>query len=201
VRVPNLWRGDATPTPTRSFVMSNSLPAFITLSAALAMSACSGYGDKEKEEYNQPPRITASPEPFRTTEKVTFTASVPGKSDYVAEGGLHPAILELWAAPVDKQGNRDQAAAIKNQAIFTAPDSTQWSTISFEPMNVPRTEPGGTLAVSVTYKFWKSNSLGYVPRESTTEEQRTVSFTMNCTAASEGSVAVREGSSVCTYSR
>lgn len=181
--------------------MPNPFLKIAMLSASLGLSACSGSGQgNEAGQYNPPAKITASPEPFRSSEAVTFTASVYAPNS-AAGTGDNPDKLFLQLVPVAADGTRDLSNLRKEDEPYPGADGSGWATVTFKPVNPPAAPPGGTLEVNVSHKIWKGKKLDYVPIDSGPADLRTAYFRMDCGAKSGEPVAAREGSSVCIYKR
>jgi hypothetical protein len=178
--------------------MPNPLPKIVILSAALGLCACSPGGPGDQAEYDPPPEITAAPDHFLAMQPVTFTARIHARPNYSVIGGEHPAILQLRANPLNKDGT-PAGAAVGDQQNYVAPDGSGWSTVTFAPVQVPATERDGTAAVSVSYKKWNDATQTYIPVD--TKATAPVVFNYRCEPSTGEPTSEPVRAAACTYQR
>jgi len=182
--------------------MPNPILKSFTLSATLGLCACVVPPGSDvyhpykppvrvPRDYNPLIKLTSVPNPFRPGQQVTFTSSMIAKPVYKVQGGDNPTLLELRAVPGDKDGNPTGAEA-HTSVVYPGPDSSNWVTVTFDPLTIPQTAPGGTLKVTVTFKHYLLGQ--YLPVSPDPEPPRTVFYTLQCGTGDPRA-------SICVYKR
>ena len=181
--------------------MPNPSTKLALLCASVALSAC--ISDSELTTYHpyQPPgppteynplmTLTATPEPFRPGQAVTFTAKLYAKPTYVVTSSPNPAILEVRAIPVDTNGTALNGGVATNVTYPGHDPSSNWVTVTFPPLTIP-VAPNPMLKVVVSYQHW-FGKIGYIG-VGDPEAPRMVLFYLHCGGGDPRA-------SVCAYTR